>query len=97
VVSSHYVPNIPCTLKKETDHLRRFERRRVERLSWEDEVAVKGGPLMVGEVLIWKSLKSAVQFLSIHRENLVFWSRIRAVFLDYVGPLDQQLELRSAN
>ncbi len=61
------------------------------------------GTLKVGEVLIRKNLESALRCLDIYRDDLIFWSSIRAVFLDYVGAIwvrDVQgvkLELRLAH
>jgi hypothetical protein len=69
----------------------------------QDEVYLNDGTLKVGEVLIWKNLESALRCLDIYRDNLNFWSSIRAVFLDYVGAVwvrDVQgvrLELRLAH
>jgi hypothetical protein len=58
----------------------------------EDEVMLKGGPLRVGEVVVWKDLEHAARCIQLNRENLLFWERVRAIFLSFVKAADERLE-----
>lgn len=52
---------------------------------FEDEVTLKGGPLQVGEVLVWRDLEQALRCVVLNRENRPFWAGIRAIFVSFVA------------
>lgn len=51
---------------------------------WENEVILKGGPLKVGEVIIWHDLTHAIQCLRLNRARRLLWQSTRAIFLSVV-------------